>query len=193
MRASGERSRTLAIIFCALGLFAWSVGCGDDDPSGGSGGAGGSSQPLCSEACDVGLLCLPDDFGGHSCQCTGDSCRAEGPHSICDGQTRRCVHRPGTGGSGGDGGGGGGDGPCTPTTMDSPACASCLETAIPVCFLQASFTCGAEIAALLECAGNNGCMVGLEPDVQCTLLHCPTQSLAAVLCMRQCEAVGACF
>jgi hypothetical protein len=199
--------RGFFFLLFALGLLGLAFACGESEPdgNGGTGGDGGSGS-LCEEACEVGLLCLPDGQGSHSCRCTvdleSDSCLALGPHSLCNPHTRRCDSHPGTGGSGGGaghggtggaGGSGGGGGLCGPGTFEDPACQACLEDAIPACFGEVSGTCSAEITAVYQCAAVNGCIVAFEPDVECTLQRCPAESMAMVLCMRRCEPVAACF
>lgn len=103
----------------------------------------------------------------------------------------------GTGGSGGEGGvgGTGGDGggaPCTEETIGEPACAECLEEALPACEEYAETACTSELGAMLICAGMNSCLGDEGADFLCLMTHCRNASEAALRCLAECEAIAAC-
>lgn len=164
--ASGRATAALLALLFALAF----VGCDEsveDEPSGAGGsagvGAGGSGGT-----------------GGAG----GDA--GEGGHGGTGGDG-------GVGGEGGVGGnGGGGDAPCTEETIGDPACAECLESALPACEEYAQTACQTEVGAMLFCAAMNGCLSEERPDFFCLLEHCRAPSEAALRCLVACEAIGAC-
>ena len=101
----------------------------------------------------------------------------------------------GSGGHGGTGGSGGGGAPCTETTMEDPACIECLQEALPACEEHAGTTCAPQMAALTDCAHQNGCVTpGDQPlDIACLLANCRQAAEFALACMMSCEALADCI